>query len=197
MRVIIDGEDMSPQSPPGARQGNAGANRANQPWDASPQIPVRMNNDEIMRMDEDEWAIPSYNRKGQSVRVQVKIFPEMENLLRILVERGGFPYTTMDDAIRHAIYRHVVWLDSIRHINPPTAYVAARTVQHIMQFEILRDEIEGAIEPYCKRLREHIDRGYIQAAIRLMDRINAAVNELEKGPDRDRKIGRASCRERV
>jgi hypothetical protein len=110
----------------------------------------------------------------------------MENLLRILVERGGFPYTTMDDAIRHAIYRHVVWLDSIRHINPPTAYVAARTVQHIMQFEILRDEIEGAIEPYCKRLREHIDRGYIQAAIRLMDRINAAVNELEKGPDRDR-----------
>lgn len=184
-RVIMDGIDLSaPDSSP--TPNIARPARAIQPWDATLQIPVRMSDETINRLDEDEWAIPSYNKRGQSVRVTVKIFPEMEQVYKTIVERSGLPYTTIEDAFRHAIYRHLVWMDSIRRTNPPTAFVAARTILLAMQHEMLKDEIEDAVEPYAKRLLEYLDKGYIKSAIRLLDRMRSIVNELEIGPNRDK-----------
>jgi len=166
-----------------ARAGGAGGR---QPWDATISIPVRITDEELLTGDENEFSIPSYNKKGQSVRITIKIFPELEAAFKIMVERGGFPYVSIEDAFRHALQRHLVWLYHIRPILQMTAYTAARTVQQMMQHENLKAEIEGAIESYSKRLRELVDRGYIEAAGKLMERVRAIQSQIPNGPEKDK-----------
>jgi hypothetical protein len=144
-----------------------------------------MSDETVVNLDEMEWAIPSYNKRGQSTRVQIKLPPEYESAYRVLIERGGFPYLTMEDAFRHAIYRHLSWLNAIRELRPATAYTAALTVCHLMKDEMLKSQIEEAIDPFCKRLREYLDNGYVEAASVLLTRVLAAIQEVPQGPQRD------------
>ena len=74
-------------------------------------VPVKMC-DGCSTAQELEFYSPSANEQGGSVKITVRFPTEVETALDVIIKSGRWPsYQTHGDVIRHAINRHIFWLN--------------------------------------------------------------------------------------
>ena len=67
-------------------------------------------------LDPAGFRIPASDAKGHSIRKYFRVMPVLSNAMGIIMSSKAFPYKTEAELIRHAIMRHIKWLESIGDI---------------------------------------------------------------------------------
>ena len=65
----------------------------------------------------DDFYHPSSDARGHNSPVSVKVPPDLSARLEKLFASGAFPYSTKSDLIRHAMARHLAFLDRLQADN--------------------------------------------------------------------------------
>ncbi len=80
-----------------------------------------------------EFLVPSSDTKGHSEKLTLRVQPGLARQADLAIHRG-FPYRTTADLIRHALVRHLHWLETV----DPTMPSVMRQVDALM--EVMRDQ---------------------------------------------------------
>lgn len=95
-------------------------------------------------IDPDKFRVSASDEKGHSERIQARVMPALAHQMQILVEKGGFPYRTKGDMIRHAMMRHLHFLESIGPIPSVTAQMDA--INDLLVEEKISWEFQATLE---------------------------------------------------
>jgi len=122
-----------------------------------------------------EFKQPSSDTKGHSERLsQTRVHPSTARQVGEIIQSSIWPYKTTTDFIRHAIYRHIKWLDSIGPIQfHDTAVDAVR--------DILREEDEhrtflDSMEKLKSEIDFHVSNGRDEHAKKILARIQSHIS---------------------
>jgi hypothetical protein len=153
--------------------------------------PVRVARCNCPRLDHDEleWLNPAANTHGQSVRIQARVMPEVERYFQHIISTRAFPYKTVEDIIRHAINRHVIWLDNQDPIHGHFIHTL-ESILILAKEEQARSAIEETLPEVMKVIRNYAERGYLIQANALSQKIYEQLAEMREGPHKDMIVGR-------
>lgn len=102
-------------------------------------------------LDPAQFRVPSVDSKGHSTRVWASLQPMHLQTIDILCQSRKFPYRTRGDFIRHAIVRHIHWLEKMyKPVNSVTGALDAMNA-------LLRDaEFRAEFTEYIGKLNKQI-----------------------------------------
>ncbi len=99
----------------------------------------------------EEFVIPSSDNKGHSDRITVRCVGGQLRQASELIHARKFPYKTVSDLFRHALYRHLQWLAFLEPkieiqmgIMEATVEIA-RTQQILLQFQNTVEEVKETV----------------------------------------------------
>jgi hypothetical protein len=134
--------------------------------------------------EKEVWVYPTHNDEGISYTYQCRGVPQLESWMEQVIYTRRFPYRNKRDIMRHAIYRHMFWLQ-----DHPGCPHAPGTVQ-LELMRVLQEEEHSQQFLYMERkfdklLTRALDEGNPVAAQRLAKQLWRAIQQLEQGPWRD------------
>ncbi len=113
-----------------------------------------------------EFRVPASDTKGHSSRNWFRCTPAMARVIDQTLGSKQFPYRTKGDLLRHALSRHVRWLETIRPVASVTAEVDA--IMEIMRDEEFHDDFVNVFEKLGERISNHMSGGSAGEARRLL-----------------------------
>lgn len=132
-------------------------------------------------MSQDDFRVPASDAQGHSVKQFFRCTPGHERQMAKHVTGGKFPYRSKSDLIRHALARHLRWLDD--HGDSEIASVT-RQVDAILEI-VKDDEYYGEFKLAMQRLKErvsiHIADGAHNEARRLVMAVQEQVALMPEG----------------
>ncbi len=180
----------APETPATTAAGQSGRRkRAGAPggfdWSRVFEVPVAMGRDDVGNYTDLEWLNPATNDKGQSIKMWLRVTPEMERAIHVVLAQRHFPYTTPDEIIRHAVYRHLFWLAHLEPDMPQHVLMAMDSLLEILRDETFKGEMQERIEPLIKRCIDLAQRGHTKEAKRILATVNAIATMVPDGPYRE------------
>lgn len=136
-------------------------------------------------LDPAQFRVSSVDSKGHSIRAWASLQPMHLQTIDVLVQSKKFPYRTRGDLLRHAIIRHIHWLEKIyKPLNSVTGALDAMNA-------LLRDaEFRQEFTEYLGRLNKQIEslvsEGDESAARRLLLETLRCVEEMPEGYWKDK-----------
>uniref|UniRef100_A0A6M3XWQ3 Uncharacterized protein n=1 Tax=viral metagenome TaxID=1070528 RepID=A0A6M3XWQ3_9ZZZZ len=139
-------------------------------------------------LDPAQFRISATDTKGHTARKWYNIQPMHSQMMAVLMEAKKFPYRTIGEFTRHAIVRHIHWLESIHQpIKSVTgALDASNAVLRDMEF---RSEFKYFIEKLDKQVNILVDEGDIGAARKLVLEVLRHIEDMPEGYWRDKYLG--------
>lgn len=134
--------------------------------------------------DAAEWMNPSQNSHGQSVKIAARVMPEIERFFAFVVSTQTFPYKTVEDIIRHAVNRHVGWLDA-QGSSGKHFVQAMKSITNITREEEIRSEVEESLSQNKKLIQGMAERGHIKEANKIASRVLDSIDAINPGPHKD------------
>lgn len=138
------------------------------PADDNPgPVPVNFTDEELTYRD-GEFLCPGQDDRGGSVRVSFRCPPVMERQLEVVRDNHRFPYKTTSDIIRHAVYRHVQWLQRMEPDMPRHILAGLDAVMEVCRDAVMRGQIEETFQQMNKLIERNLADGNKPEALRLM-----------------------------
>lgn len=75
------------------------------------------------QINPDSFLVPATDNNGHSVRQWFQCQPGLAKLVRDVVSGRNYPYKSNSDLLRHALLRHIKWLNSIQPVGSILAQV--------------------------------------------------------------------------
>lgn len=148
-------------------------------------VPVKMDALDWQE-DEAEYYIPGHNERGQSTRVTVRISPEMERALDIIVQSRKYPYKTQGDAIRHYIYRGLYRSHRCEPGIERHMLAALEIMKTVLQDDHMRNSITEMLDQFKHRLEFYRQEGNLAEAQKLANICNACLEMVKDGAHKNR-----------
>ena len=148
---------------------NGSGTGANTAPDTSPSVP-----------DWKEFVVPASDTKGHNEKIWFRIQPGHSKALSEAAGSRSLPYRTRADVIRHAISRHLKWLDEeCGHVSSVTALVDSineivRDTQFMVEYKSSFDDLSNVVS------RLMCERAYGEAR-RMVYKIRADILRLPPG----------------
>lgn len=151
----------SPDTPPDRQDGSGGAD-----------------------VEHEVWIYPPHNSEGISYTYQFRGVPQLEHWMDEVVYSRRFPYRNKRDIMRHALHRHMVWLQS-----HPGCPHAPSTVQIEMMRVLESEDYEQMFAHMMRKMEKLVSKalseGNPTAAERLAKRLWLTISQIEAGPWRE------------
>lgn len=127
----------------------------------------------------DEFIIPASDTKGHSARHWFRCIPAMARQVEQVVQAGVFPYRTKGDLLRHALHRHIRWLNNIE----PTTTVSSQVdaILEIMRDEEMNNDFSLVFNKLDERINIHLSNGEDGEAARLVLMVQSHVGRMPDG----------------
>jgi len=130
------------------------------------------------------YQYPSSNGQGEGFRIAFRVPPEMGRLAAVLFESKRWPYMTVSDLYRHAMYNHIVWLDEQDPAEHGLQYLQALITQLTeeecnVQFGRMMHKLKSVIQA-------HVDEGDLDDASRVVTQVIGAIRGMPAGSMRSR-----------
>lgn len=137
-----------------------------------------------LKYDPAEFIVPAQDARGHSEREWCRVSPGHDRQLDIVVNSRAFPYRTKGDVIRHAIVRHLKWLEAVEEMPSVTGQVD-------MMMEVLRDEqfqqeMITVFEALARTVGGHVAGGAHGEAKRLIAKMKMHVAKMPDGHWKER-----------
>lgn len=102
----------------------------------------------------------------------------MARALQVLVGTKSFPYSTINDLMLHAIYRHIFWLHRQDPKMSRTILRQAESIIDQMRDERNQEVMKSAIEQMSERCQANIDDGNPQEVSRIVMQVKSLIEEI-------------------
>jgi hypothetical protein len=141
----------------------------------------------MSELDEKDFFVAASDSKGHSDRVWFRIMPTYMRLVDEILTSKKFPYRTTSDVMRHALKRHVVWLQAQSGVKSPMACLAA--TEDVLRKEYEVQAFQGILEKINGVIGYHVANGEFGEAARVYIQILAQLDQMPEGYLRDRYMG--------
>lgn len=132
-----------------------------------------------------QFRVPSVDSKGHTVRAWASVQPMHLQTIDILVQSKKFPYRTRGDFIRHALVRHIHWLEKIyQPLNSVTGALDAMNA--LLRDAEFRQEFREFFGKLKKQIKSLIAEGDEQAARKLVLEVMRCIADMPDGYWRDK-----------
>lgn len=134
-------------------------------------------------IDPREFVIPASDRKGHSERVWVRIQAGHDRQLSTVLNSKWFPYQSKGDIIRHALARHLAWLETIAPVPSVTAQV--NSIIELIREEQFDTELQDIIHKMEEQISLYLAAGQVGRAKSLVSRILSKIDQMPEGEWKD------------
>lgn len=138
---------------------------------------------------EPEWFTPGHNEKGQSIRFTLRMPPEMERAVDVLLQTRRFPYKTQGDLIRHAVYRHLFLLHRLESEADRHILVVIDGILEQLRDDEMRQRVVEMFSLTESRIKYHQSQGNFDECVRLALSELSRLEASQPGHTRDTCIG--------
>ena len=134
---------------------------------------------EIQSLDPNSFRVPAKDAKGHDERVWIRVQPGHAQAMEAFVQSKKFPYRSIPDLIRHAILRHLHWLNSVGPVKSVTGAVDA--MLSILREDEFMSEFKQVLETLDARIYSHINQGEESQARRLVLEMLRHIKNMPAG----------------
>lgn len=128
----------------------------------------------------EEFRIPASDTQGHTARANFRLQPGHDRELEALCgPNSWFPYRTKGDVIRHAIQRHLTWLETLAPLPSVTKQVDA--IIELVREEEFQAEYNQVFDAIAPRISTLISNGQVEQARSLVVRIERLMQEMPEG----------------
>ena len=161
------------------RNRNSQSDESGNPQPRQTQIQLLEGQVYRLAINPEEFRIPSTNPHDHSSRIQCRVQPGHARQIDTILSSKLFPYREKSDLLRHAIYRHLVWLESLL----PEGAVPSVVRQVDAIVEILREEeyyrdFSKIFEDLAEQVNRYQTAKQLGRAQSLIARVMAKVNQM-------------------
>ena len=149
----------------------------------SSRLPVIVDD---VQLTDAEFRIPASDQSGHSERNWFNLQPGHHREIEIIVFGRQFPYRTPGDLIRHAVIRHLKWLDGIAQAPIQSVMAQTDAVIRVMQEEKYQQDFDELFEDLDKTVARHVKDGRIDSATRLVGDVKNRFLDMPPGEWQDR-----------
>ena len=135
---------------------------------------------------EAEFRVPSQDIKGHSERQWFRLQPGHARQLSILFESRQYPYRQKADIIRHAVVRHLRWLEANCPSPLPSVMCQVDAIMTIIRDDEFLQELRLVFERATERVSAYLSTGDRPAARRLISDIRSQIDNMPPGEWRDK-----------
>ena len=129
-------------------------------------------------IDPREFTIPATDNKGHSERVWARITPGHDRQISVVLNSHWFPYRSRGDIVRHALQKHLAWLETLAPVPSISAQVDA--INEIMRDEEFNREFDEVISKLSEQVGHYLSMGNVGKARGLVSRV---LSKVEMMPD--------------
>ena len=90
---------------------------------------------------EKDFLVPASDVRGHSARLQFRVHPGHAQQIDSVVAAKHFPYRSRGDLYRHALTRHLKWLEAIGADGIPSVIQHVEVIMEIVRAEEFRNEL--------------------------------------------------------
>jgi hypothetical protein len=143
-------------------------------------VPIRVKQSDV---DPAAFRIPAGDTHGHSSRVWCRCQPGQVQSIASIVESKLFPYRTKGDLIRHAIHRHLQWLDGLMDsgIKVKSVTGAVDAILDIMRDDEFSNDFQKVFDKLNERIMYHLNSGGVGEARRLLVTVKSKVRDMPDG----------------
>ena len=134
--------------------------------------------------DPDEFLIPASDSAGHGAKVWARVPPGILRQISELIAAGIFPYKTSSDLLRHALDRHLPYLNSLEPLPSITGQVEAANV--VIRRQIHQQEFTTTMADLNRAVEACVKEGALGEARRLVSQVRHALKKMPDGYWRDR-----------
>lgn len=135
------------------------------------------------RLDPSKFRVPASDAKGHSVPRSVRMQPVLWSAIRTIVNSHVFPYKDSSEFIRHAIVRHIHWLESIGDI--PSVSRQVEAANEVLKEDLMNEEYEELFVSLRNRITSYRMKNHLQEARKLITKMRVLFDEMPEGYWRD------------
>lgn len=134
---------------------------------------------QLNALDASSFRVPASDAKGHSLYKQFRVMPAMANAMSMVIASKAFPYKTESELMRHAIQRHLRWLESIGEIDSVTAHVDAAT--SVLSEHQMNEDFQTLFNFLRVRVNDCVERDEHQEARKLIKKCESDFNRMPEG----------------
>jgi len=132
----------------------------------------------------DDFRISATDTNGHSTRMWCKVVPGHAAQIDAVVQSRKFPYRKMGDLIRHAISRHLAYLQAIAPVRSVMGEVDV--ILEICRQEEYAADFKASIDTISRLVTKHLDDNSKAEAGRLIMRVLHQIELMPEGHWRDK-----------
>jgi hypothetical protein len=131
-------------------------------------------------IDHREFYVPASDGKGHSERIWARIQPGYDRQMSVILNSKWFPYRSKGDIIRHALARHLSYLETLAPVPSITTQVDA--ISEIVREDEFNKEFEDIIKKLQDTVGYYLAQGQTGRAGSLVSRV---LHRVELMPESD------------
>lgn len=130
-----------------------------------------------------EFLVPTSDTKGHSEKISLRVQPGLARQCDLALH-AGFPYRSIADLVRHAMVRHLHWLETV---NPsmPSVMRQVDALMEVMRDQELLNEQEEVLGALHTKIENALHTGDTTMSTRLLALAASTVDAMPNGAWRD------------
>ena len=140
----------------------------------------------------EDFRVPANDTQGHSEREWFRIQPGHDRQIDTIVGGRVFPYRSKGDLIRHAVVRHLIWLETLAPIPSVTKQVDA--IIEIVREEEFNSDFKDVFERLSERVGGYMAQGQVSQARSLVSRVRDNIDRMPPGLWRDQYLSEIHSR---
>jgi hypothetical protein len=132
-------------------------------------------------LNPDDFRVPATDANGHTARYWGNCPPLMDVQIGRIVTGGFFPYRSKPDVVRHAIRRHLEYLENLRPI--PSVIGQLDAIAEIVRENEIHSDFQESFEQVTNAVNRHLNAGRQKMAVKLLKRIVEQVSKMPEDSD--------------
>lgn len=128
-------------------------------------------------LSNENFNVPANDEQGHGVRMWMRVPPSLAQQANNIVSSRNFPYRNVGELIRHALVRHMRWLNAISPV--PMSSLMAQT-EAIIEV-CTRDEFNARFAEVMRRVTEMINRYVVEGEVAEARKLLLSIERKIKG----------------
>jgi hypothetical protein len=141
---------------------------------------------ELQALDPASFRVPAKDGKGHDERIWVRIQPGHIQAMEAFVQSRKFPYRSIPELVRHAIFRHLHWLNNLGPVRSVTGAVDA--ILALLREDEFMAEFKQVLETMDARVYLHLNQGETNQARRIVLETLRHVKDMPEGFWKDKYV---------
>ncbi len=132
-------------------------------------------------VDEQSFIVPATDHNGHHQRFWGTYTPQMARQVSNVVDAKIFPYRSKGDMMRHAVKRHLDWLEGIADRPFPSVMKQVDAILEVMVQEQMAADFESVFDKMQARVADFMSRGEADMAAEMVNRIHGHISQMPEG----------------